>query len=168
MSKDKGIGMKKLRGVIMANTKSTVIFISDNQKDVHRARQWTHENGYQIKTFTSLQWKNGLLNFKFREQFLKSSNASTSRQVLTSGRVIPFPEPKARSGKRSSSANNPVPTINEIQKTAIQEAVQQFHGNLTKTSIALGIGRATLYRKVKLYKIDLLRIRHKRKTLKAA
>ena len=142
----------------MGEPNSNVVFISDNQKDIHRARQWAHSNGYHIKTFTSQQWRNGLSNPKFREQF-----STFSTQVLTSGQVIPFPEPSARSG----SGRSHMPTINDVQKTAIKDAVQKFHGNLTQTSLALGIGRATLYRKVKLYNINLSTARKKR-NLKAA
>lgn len=146
----------------MVESKSTVIFISDNQKSIHSARQWAYNHGYRIKTFTSQQWQNGLSNPKFIEQCLTMS----SPQVLTSGQVIPFPEPSARLGTKRSQVKA-LPTINEIQKTAITEAIQRFHGNLTQTSLALGIGRATLYRKVKLYNINLSSLR-KSKGVKAA
>ena len=51
-------------------------------------------------------------------------------------------------------ANSNISTINELEAKAIQEAVTASNGDLTKAATGLGIGRATLYRKVKQYNID--------------
>jgi transcriptional regulator of acetoin/glycerol metabolism len=40
-----------------------------------------------------------------------------------------------------------------LEKDAIQKALQLYNGNMTKTSKALGIGRNTLYAKIKKYRI---------------
>ncbi|MCH2535615.1 MAG: hypothetical protein MK008_14325 [Bdellovibrionales bacterium] len=40
--------------------------------------------------------------------------------------------------------------------------MNEFNGNLTEAAKALGIGRATLYRKVKQYSIDPTMARKKR------
>ena len=141
----------------MINPNSTLIFISDNQNDIHKARQWSNEHNYNIKTFTSLQWQNGLSNPAFRARFLTTSNYSEM------GQVVPFPD----STSRQSETTGPS-TIKDVEKVAIQEAIYVFKGNLTKTATSLGIGRATLYRKVKLYNIDLSRPRSQRKILKVA
>jgi transcriptional regulator of acetoin/glycerol metabolism len=47
-----------------------------------------------------------------------------------------------------------VATINQLESVAIENAIAAFKGNLTEAAKALGIGRATLYRKVKQYNID--------------
>ena len=52
------------------------------------------------------------------------------------------------------SQRNKVPKINELEAKAIRGAIQAYNGNLTEAARALGIGRATLYRKVKLYNIN--------------
>ena len=44
--------------------------------------------------------------------------------------------------------------MNELESKAIENAITQYRGNLTEAAKALGIGRATLYRKVKQYQID--------------
>ncbi len=44
--------------------------------------------------------------------------------------------------------------MDELESKAIENAIMQFKGNLTEAAKALGIGRATLYRKVKQYQID--------------
>ncbi len=53
-----------------------------------------------------------------------------------------------------SSKRNKVSKINDLEAKAIRDAIQAYSGNLTEAARALGIGRATLYRKVKLYNID--------------
>ena len=143
----------------MINPNSTLIFISDNQDDIHKARQWSNEHNYNIKTFTSLQWQNGLSNPAFRSRFLATHHSSTM------GQVVPFPD---NASKQSEIASPSTSTIKDVEKVAIQEAIYVFKGNLTKTAASLGIGRATLYRKVKLYNIDLSRPRSQRKVLKVA
>ena len=47
-----------------------------------------------------------------------------------------------------------VETINELEAKAIKKAIFEYKGNLTEAAKALGIGRATLYRKVKQYNIN--------------
>lgn len=141
----------------MINPNSTLIFISDNQSDIHKARQWSNEHNYNIKTFTSLQWQNGLSNPAFRSRFLSTPNH------LNMGQVVPFPDGHSRQSEMTTTS-----TIKDVEKVAIQEAIYLFKGNLTKTAASLGIGRATLYRKVKLYNIDLSRPRSRRKVLKVA
>ena len=71
------------------------------------------------------------------------------------GKVLDLPE------KRNSQEKN-IPTILEMESTVIRNAVFQLHGNLTGTSKALGIGRATLYRKLKQYNIDVKEARRRR------
>lgn len=44
--------------------------------------------------------------------------------------------------------------ISEMEKDAIQAAVDRYRGNLTEAAKVLGIGRATLYRKIKEYQIN--------------
>jgi len=50
-----------------------------------------------------------------------------------------------------------VTTIESLEVEAIKNAITAYGGNLTETAKALGIGRATLYRKVKQYAIDVTR-----------
>lgn len=45
-------------------------------------------------------------------------------------------------------------TIAQLEQKAIVEAIENCNGNLSKTAKTLGIGRATLYRKVKEYNIE--------------
>ena len=47
-----------------------------------------------------------------------------------------------------------VQKMEDLEAKAIETAINQYKGNLTEAAKALGIGRATLYRKVKQYHID--------------
>lgn len=44
--------------------------------------------------------------------------------------------------------------IAELEKKAIEAAIKKHNGSLTEAAKELGIGRATLYRKVKEYQIN--------------
>jgi DNA-binding NtrC family response regulator len=48
----------------------------------------------------------------------------------------------------SGANDDSVLNLDELEKRAIQRALGQFHGNLTKAAQALGLGRTTLYRKM--------------------
>ena len=45
-------------------------------------------------------------------------------------------------------------TIQEIEKQALIEALKSANGNVEQASKALGVSRATFYRKIKKYKIE--------------
>jgi len=49
---------------------------------------------------------------------------------------------------------SPVFTISESEKTAIERALAEAHGGRGKTARMLGMGRTTLYRKMKEYKLS--------------
>jgi len=68
--------------------------------------------------------------------------------------IVQFPSPQSNQGKISK--------INDLEAQAIEQAIHAYRGNLTEAAKALGIGRATLYRKVKLYSIDTSAARKKR------
>ena len=55
-----------------------------------------------------------------------------------------------------------VMTIAQLEKQAIEAAIKECRGNITEVSRELKIGRATLYRKLKQYNINVALIRKKR------
>ena len=65
--------------------------------------------------------------------------------------VIPFNREELLSRNSDSS----ILSLTEMEREAITEAIALLKGNLTEVAEALGIGRATLYRKIKTYKIDV-------------
>ena len=83
------------------------------------------------------------------------SLASGSKPVNNGfSNIVQFPSPQSNQGKVSK--------INDLEAQAIEQAIHAYRGNLTEAAKALGIGRATLYRKVKLYSIDTSAARKKR------
>jgi DNA-binding NtrC family response regulator len=56
---------------------------------------------------------------------------------------------RARTGDARAAA--PGQTLEELEKTAITEALQRWRGNRTKAAKALGIAASTLYEKIRRY-----------------
>ncbi|RKD28808.1 sigma-54-dependent Fis family transcriptional regulator [Thermohalobacter berrensis] len=52
-------------------------------------------------------------------------------------------------------------TLEEVEKRHIINMLKKYEGNITKTAKVLGIGRNTLYRKIKKYKIDCAKMEHR-------
>jgi transcriptional regulator of acetoin/glycerol metabolism len=86
---------------------------------------------------------------------LAFGSSSVSGEVGV-GNVLAFPAPGAH------SADKKIQKMDDIEAHAIENAIVQYKGNLTEAAKALGIGRATLYRKVKQYHIDPSQARKKR------
>ncbi len=125
--------------------RSLFIIVSDDYNLVQRARAWGQENGITVNAYASSQWTNGLEDPNFRQQIHTEEVKVQSQQGAT---ILPFP------GTSTAVDGKKVSTINEVEKVAIENAILEFKGNLTEAAKALGIGRATLYRKVKQYGID--------------
>ena len=129
-------------------SRSKVLVVSDDQEVIQKARNFAYSMGVNLEIYSVYQWQE-----KERKNAFDSSV-----QVLSPGEnknVIPFP------GSQGQEAAK-VQTINELESVAIENAIHQYKGNLTEAAKALGIGRATLYRKVKQYNIDTSIARRKR------
>ncbi len=73
----------------------------------------------------------------------------TAGKNASDGKLSPrnsSPRPSAKSGK--------IQSLDEIERLAIEEAYEACKRNPTKTAEALGIGRATLYRKLKKFGLN--------------
>jgi len=129
-------------------SRSKVLVVSDDQEVIQKARNFAYSMGVNLEIYSVYQWQE-----KERKNAFDSSV-----QVLSPGEnknVIPFP------GAQNHESGK-VQTINELESIAIENAIHQYKGNLTEAAKALGIGRATLYRKVKQYNIDTSIARRKR------
>ncbi|MCB0422946.1 MAG: hypothetical protein KDD61_18235 [Bdellovibrionales bacterium] len=141
-----------------------LIFVSDDNMATQQARSFAENNGAEFHGFTTSEWRYNLEDPKFREKVMDGVPSLVSGSAVVEGgaKILPFPNQQVSSAH--SSSNNqvgPVKTINELESIAIENAIQEFNGNLTEAAKALGIGRATLYRKVKLYGIKASRERKK-------
>ncbi|WII73910.1 helix-turn-helix domain-containing protein [Bdellovibrio sp. 22V] len=131
-------------------SRTVMIVVSDNQETIENTKKYWENHDVTVQAYSSAQWREGLDNAFFRQQLvagvpaLISGNSPVNSDV--GGNVIQFPT--------ATSSSTSVQKMEELEAHAIENAIVQYKGNLTEAAKALGIGRATLYRKVKQYHID--------------
>ena len=135
------------------------IVVGDDFTLQQNAKTWGQENGVTVVTYSVSQWESGLENSSFRSNIhlepvtlnpgmLNNTLSTGMPNDLSGGKVLPFPALQPQADFKR------VHTFEEMESEAIKQAIMEFRGNLTEAAKALGIGRATLYRKVKQYSID--------------
>ena len=131
--------------------RSFVYIVSENPEVIEKIKKSHESDDVSFYTYSGNQWREGLDNPFFRSQLVNGVpalstglNPLTAEQSSNTGNVVSFPV----------SAENKVQKMDDLEAKAIETAIIQFKGNLTEAAKALGIGRATLYRKVKQYHID--------------
>lgn len=158
---------------------STVILISQDPGLIENTKQWAENHSVRIQVFSPNEWE-GQKTQQNKSSFYDSnvprnsdcfqekSQTSSLGSDESKDKVIPnisfqYAHQTLDSNSESSKKGHMkrVKTMGELENIAIQEAIREFQGNLTEASKALGIGRATLYRKVKQYNIDLTATRKK-------
>jgi transcriptional regulator with GAF, ATPase, and Fis domain len=139
--------------------RTTVYIVSDDFETTEKVKGSLTSADANVQSYSSAQWREGLESPYFRGQLVNGIPAlvSGSSPVEARGNVLPFP-----TVNNNASHDSRVSTMNELESKAIENAIMQFRGNLTEAAKALGIGRATLYRKVKQYQIDPSVARKKR------
>ncbi|MCB9026050.1 MAG: hypothetical protein H6625_07025 [Bdellovibrionaceae bacterium] len=128
--------------------RSKLIIVSDDQDVVQRAKAFAVSNGVSCEVYSAMEWDNKTGG--------NMPLTSGTQPVEMGAKILPFP------GSGSFSSSKKVQTINELESVAIEKAISEYNGNLTEAAKALGIGRATLYRKVKQYGLDPSQARKKR------
>lgn len=134
--------------------RSFVYIISENPEVTDKLKNSCEGADVSFYVYNGQQWREGLDNPFFRSQLVNGVPAlSTGMSPLT------VTEPVAHSGNNvvafpSSTPDGKVQKMEDLEARAIESAINQYKGNLTEAAKALGIGRATLYRKVKQYHID--------------
>lgn len=130
--------------------RSFVYIVSENPEVVEHVKKSCEGKDVSFFTYSGNQWREGLDNPFFRSQLVNGVPAlSTGMSPLTNSsmsNVVSFPGTASPDGK--------VQKMEDLEAKAIESAINQYKGNLTEAAKALGIGRATLYRKVKQYHID--------------
>lgn len=137
-----------------------LILVSDNQEHVESTKKFWEGQEVTVQVYSPTQWREGMDNAFFRQQLvagvpaLVSGSAPLNNEYTNN--VVPFP-----SMSQPTSLNS-VQKMDDIEAHAIASAIEAYNGNLTEAAKALGIGRATLYRKVKQYHLDPSQARKKR------
>jgi len=139
-----------------------MIMVSDNPEAVENAKKhWEHQD-VTFQVYTPTQWREGMESPFFRQQLMAGvpslafGSSPVNGETGTGTNVLPFP------GPNYTSDSSKIQKMDELEAHAIENAIVQYKGNLTEAAKALGIGRATLYRKVKQYHIDPSQARKKR------
>lgn len=142
-------------------SRTIMIMVSDNAEAIDNAKKQYEHQDVNFQVYSPTQWRDGMESPFFRQQLMAGVPAlafgSSSVSGETGGNVLPFPGPSA-----GHSVDNKIQKMDEVEAHAIENAIVQYKGNLTEAAKALGIGRATLYRKVKQYHIDPSQARKKR------
>jgi hypothetical protein len=133
-----------------------MIIVSDDNDFVVAAKSLCDAKGGTCKVYSTHEWARNANTPGFAGQLTGDLPLMSGLQPLEGAKILPF------QGVSHSSNSDKVHTINELEAVAIQNAIQNFNGNLTEAAKALGIGRATLYRKVKQYNIDPAMARKKK------
>lgn len=135
-----------------------MILVSDDHDFIAQAKAFCEGKGGKVKAFTSAEWSRQMNMPGFVHSLTGEMPALTTGAAPVEGaKILQFP-----TGGSQMMHDSKVQTINELESVAIQNAIQNFNGNLTEAAKALGIGRATLYRKVKQYNIDPSSARRKK------
>ena len=147
--------------------RSMFIVVSDDQAVVQKAHQFGQMHGVTVTVHTPEQW-HAQQNHAHDTHAVPSLVAGQAAGHMTGegAKVLPFPGTQMHGAGLGTSVGGErrgVATINQLEASAIENAIGAFKGNLTEAAKALGIGRATLYRKVKQYNIDPSAARNKKK-----
>lgn len=127
-------------------TQSKFIIVSEDPVLIQKAKDFALNCGMECEV------RNPHANSGFYPSLASGSNPLTNNGGFAgNSNVVPFP-----------SQNSKVSKMNDLEAQAIEQAIHAYRGNLTEAAKALGIGRATLYRKVKLYNIDPSNARRKK------
>lgn len=139
-----------------------MIVVSDDNDFIVSAKALCESKGGTVKVFSESEWSRQANTPGFAHSLVGGVvPLSVGTQPVTEGaKILQFPQ-GGQVGQHTTSDHR-VATINELENVAIQNAIHSFNGNLTEAAKALGIGRATLYRKVKQYNIDPSSARRKK------
>lgn len=131
--------------------RTMVMLVGDDRDQCEKLKSMGQGMGCSVQVFTPNEWAKTLNDPQARVRLAGDVPALTAGMspVNDGAKILQFPQPSS-----SSADDKKVRTINELESIAIENAIHEFGGNLTEAAKALGIGRATLYRKVKQYNID--------------
>lgn len=139
--------------------RTMVCLVGDDREQCDKLKTLAQGMGCNVHVFTPAEWAKALHEPTSRQRLMGEVPAlSTGMSPINEGaKILQFPQPSM-----GGDDGGKVRTINELESIAIENAIHEFGGNLTEAAKALGIGRATLYRKVKQYNIDPSSARKKR------
>lgn len=131
-------------------SRTILIMVCDNPEQVETAKKYWENHDVNFQVYAPNQWREGLDSSFFRQQLVHGLPALVSGSSPLNheahNNLLPF--------TNGTTPESRVQKMEQLEARAIEDAIFQYKGNLTEAAKALGIGRATLYRKVKQYQID--------------
>ena len=113
-----------------------IILITNNKSISAKVKGIAQQNKYDFATYTEDEWA----TFEDLEQYIQDEEVSK--------KIIPLP-----------TGYRPVFSLEELEAETIRKVISSFNGNAVKAARALRIGRATLYRKIDKYGLNLKQVR---------
>ena len=104
--------------------------------------------------FIEKPWDNNDLISKLNEAILKRRLQIKMKSEQTGQTAQAMPAGHAGQSVQSSDETKPHPTLEDMERQSIQNAIQAAGRNLTDAADMLGISRQTLYNKMKKYGIS--------------
>lgn len=93
-------------------------------------------------------------NVRELENVLERASIRAGDGGVIDGAVLEFSPAGSASRPLATAASSEVPSLREVEKDLIARAIAHHAGNIRQASASLGIGRNTLYRKIKEYGLD--------------
>ncbi len=122
-----------------------LICIGNNLLDTRKIKEFATKNKYTLQVYSEESWK---------KRQKKNHKLSTNGHQNKSSSSAPASVPAWR------GYNNIFQSMDDVKIQTIQSRLIMCQGNVTKASQILHIGRATLYRIIKQFDIDLSSIRY--------
>jgi transcriptional regulator with GAF, ATPase, and Fis domain len=160
--------------------KNKIYLVTDSLDVIQKIKTLVESNGFNLdidlQVFSKLSWSENLENPFLRSSLMDkpmllpgglnelNRNPYEAGSVSVNGldidqsnihNVVDFPKTGRVSGQ--------VVSMDQIEKAAIIQAIEACQGNLSLAAKSLGLGRATLYRKLKNYSIEPKEIKNKSK-----
>lgn len=109
-----------------------LIFVGKNKFQIKRAKKFAESNGFRFLSYSEEDWA----TLEEIDQYIQEEEFSK--------KIVALP-----AGKRTASS------LDELEAETIKKVVQDVNGNMMQAARTLKIARATLYRKIERYGMDL-------------
>ena len=118
---------------------SKIIIESDDELAIKKAKKWGTSNGFEVVVNGSTE------NGEARDEAVElPEGASTVLTYQLADNIVNIP----------SNDSGDIVKLHDVTRVALETALKKTNGNIMATSKALGMGRATVYRKIRIYNID--------------
>lgn len=140
----------KIQGQITKKEKPRLIFVGSDQLMIKRVQKFSQDNKMLFQHYSEEDWA----TLEEIDQYIQEEELS--KQIVT------LPVGKAN-----------IHSLSEMEADTIKRVLKHVNGNMAKAARNLKIARATLYRKIEMYGLNLKKQREKEfqsqsKTIKKA